>query len=254
MRVDLDRVREMLPGTPLGQGVRSIQAPMASPIEGCEGMLVCNPDDAAEWGIFVNTRSCQTRQRFTIAHELGHFVLHRGEQAGFQCDKDAVHLGLGESAAIEREADEFASHLLMPSDVVCKAIADQPIDLRLLSELADAFDVSFEALCIRFIKLTEQRAVLLHWDNGFLKYQWHSSQAQQTGTRIRRTADPQEPLDGTVAFEHDITQEWDGLELPACTWFAKEAPHATVREFKHSYGARDRVLTLLLLDSDQTAA
>jgi GAF domain-containing protein len=122
----------MLPGTPLGQGVRRIQAPMASPIEGCEGMLVCNPDDAAEWGIFVNTRSCQTRQRFTIAHELGHFVLHRGQQAGFQCDKDAVHLGLGESAAIEREAaaiereaDEFASHLLMPSDVVCKAIVDQ---------------------------------------------------------------------------------------------------------------------------------
>jgi hypothetical protein len=85
-----------------------------------------------------------------------------------------------------------------------------------------------------------------------LKYQWHSSQAQQTGTRIRRTADPQEPLDGTVAFEHDITQEWDGLELPASVWFT-DAPHATVREFKHSYGARDRVLTLLLLDSDQTA-
>jgi IrrE N-terminal-like domain len=215
MRVDLDHVREMLPGSPLGQGVRRIQAPMASPIEGCEGMLVCNPDDATEWGIFVNARSCPTRQRFTIAHELGHFVLHRGQQTGFQCDKDAVHLGLGESATIEREADEFASHLLMPSDVVCKAIADTSIDLRLLSELADAFDVSFEALCIRFIKLTDQRAVLLHWDNGFLKYQWHSSPALQAGIHLRRTADPQEPLDGTVAFEHDITHRAVPLKIPS---------------------------------------
>jgi hypothetical protein len=117
----------------------------------------------------VNAKSYQTRQRFTIAHELGHFVLHRGKRAGFQCGKDAVHLCLGESAVIERKADEFASHLLMPSNVLRKALADQPVDSRLLSELADAFDVSFEALCIRFIKLTEQRAVLLHCSNSQFK-------------------------------------------------------------------------------------
>lgn len=37
--------------------------------------------------------------------------------------------------------------------------------------------------------------------------------------------------------------------MSAAIWCAEEAPHMKLREFKHSYGARDRVLTLLLLES-----
>jgi len=50
--VDLDLVREMLPSTPYGQGVREIKPPMAATWSGCEGALVRNPNDSAEWGIF----------------------------------------------------------------------------------------------------------------------------------------------------------------------------------------------------------
>ena len=110
---DLDMVREGLPGTPYGEGVKIIKPPMASPIKSSEGMLVCNPDDPTEWGIFVNEDSSPERRRFTIAHELGHFVLHRAKRRTFNCDKAAVHLSLESAGVIEREADEFASNLLM---------------------------------------------------------------------------------------------------------------------------------------------
>lgn len=248
VRVDLDQVREGLPGSPLGKDVRVIKAPMPSPVESCEGMLVRNPKDAAEWGIFVNPDAGPERRRFTIAHELGHFVLHRARQGSFRCDKESVHFGLDTAAVIEREADEFASNILMPGDVVRDAIANRRIDLKVLSDLAKTFEVSFEALCIRFIKYTDQRAILLHWDNGFLKYEWRSKSAVRTRARIRRTSDPQEPLPGTLAADASVQQAWDGVELLASTWCAEEAPYMKLREFKHSHGARDRVLTLLMLE------
>ncbi|WP_234744866.1 ImmA/IrrE family metallo-endopeptidase [Burkholderia sp. WTPI3] len=246
--IDLDLVRQGLPGTPYGKGVREIKPPMPSPIASCEGMLVRNPDDAAEWGIFYNGNASPERKRFTIAHELGHFILHRDRQMSFQCDKASVYSGQDTLAVIEREADDFASNLLLPGDVLRDAMAGQTINLHLLSQLASRFQVSFEALCIRFIKYTDLRAILLHWDNGFLKYEWRSRSAVLSRARIQRLSNPAEPLSGTVAADTSVQQERDGVDLPASLWCTDEASYMRLREFKHTYAARDRVLTLLLLE------
>ncbi len=245
---DLDLVREGLPTTPYGKGVKIIKPPMASLIKSSEGMLVCNPKDKSEWGIFVNEDVSLERQRFTIAHELGHFVLHRAKRLTFNCDKAAVHLSLDDAGAIEREADEFASNLLMPGDVLRDSITNKKIDLYLLSDLAKAFGVSFEALCIRFIRYTEKRAILLHWDNGFLKYEWRSRSAVLNNTRIRRVCEPTEPLLNTVAADESILQEWQGIDMPSAVWCVGEQPYMKLQEFKHSYSSRDRALTLLILE------
>ena len=247
--VDLDILRQMLSTTPYGKGVREIKAPMVLDVDSCEGMLARNPKDVAEWGIFYNGKASPERRRFTIAHELGHFILHRGQQQSFNCDKESVYSGIDTIRVIEREADDFASNLLMPGDLLRDWISNQRIDLRVLSAIAKRFQVSFEALCIRFIKFTTQRAILVYWDNGFVKYEWRSSSAIKTRARIRRTDDPQEPLPGTLAADASVTQEWDGTEMSAAIWCPEEAQHMKLREFKHSFGARDRVLTLLLLES-----
>jgi hypothetical protein len=125
--IDLEIVRQMLPDTPYGNGVREIKTPMALGIDSCEGMLVCNPKDAAEWGIFFNGKASYDRQRFTIAHELGHFILHRNQRPSFSCDKESVYSGADNMRAIEREADDFASNLLMPGDLLRDWISNQRI-------------------------------------------------------------------------------------------------------------------------------
>ena len=102
--IDLEIVRQMLPDTPYGAGVREIKTPMALGIDSCEGMLVRNPKDATEWGIFFNGKASYERQRFTIAHELGHFILHRNQRPSFSCDKESVYSGADNMRAIEREA------------------------------------------------------------------------------------------------------------------------------------------------------
>ena len=155
-------------------------------------MLARDPNDHAVWGIAYNGKARGERQRFTIAHELGHFILHRSQKQSFNCDSQSVHTGIDGLRQIEREADEFASNLLMPGDLLREWISNQRIDLHVLSAIAKRFQVSFEALCIRFIKHTSQRAILVCWDNGYLDYESRSRAAVMTRAKVRRTDDPQE--------------------------------------------------------------
>lgn len=247
---DLDVLRQMLPETPYGKGVREIKPPRPLDISGFEGCLVRNPDDPAEWGILFKEHATPERSRFTIAHELGHFILHRALQDRFECDNGGVTSGQFDGRNIEREANEFASNLLMPLDLLRRFLGDQrKVTLHLLSEIARTFEVSFEALCLRFIEATDQRAILIHWDQGFLKYQRASRNALKTRARVRQTDSAQEPFAGTLAADEGVVQCFDGVECSAAIWCAEEGVHMKLREFKHSYTDRNRVITLLLLES-----
>lgn len=252
--IDLEVVRQLLPTTPYGTGVREIRPPVQFNDDAFEGMLARDPGDHEVWGIAYNGKSRLERQRFTIAHELGHFILHRNRQPSFNCDKQSVHTGIDTLRSIEREADDFASNLLMPGDLLRDWISSQRIDFRVLGDIAQRFQVSLEALCIRFIKFTTQRAILVYWDNGYVKYEWRSGNAVKTRAKIRRSDDPAEPPSGTLAADASVTQEWDGKEMSAAIWCPEEAQHMKLREFKHTFGARDRVLTLLLLESAEPRA
>lgn len=246
--IDLDLVRQMLPDTPMGRGA-VIKEPADLTWNSSEGALVRNPDDASEWGIFVNPKARPERKRFTIAHELGHFILHRASQAVFNCDKENIYSGIDTLKEIEREADDFAGNLLMPGDMLRDRIEGKRIDFHVAGALAKEFGVSLESMCIRIVKFTEQRAVLVYWDHGFLKYQWRSLSARKTRVRLRQTGDPQEPLPGTLAAADEIAQEWDGVDMPAKLWCSSEADEIKLRELKHSYADGNRVLSLLMLES-----
>ncbi len=246
--IDLDLVRQMLPETPFGRGT-VIKPPADLTWGGSEGALVQNPHNLTEWGIFVNPKARAERRRFTVAHEFGHFILHRTAQSSFHCDKESVYSGIDTLKAIEREADDFASHLLIPGDILRDRTHGQRIDFRLLGALATEFGVSLESMCIRLVKYTEQRAVLVHWDNGFEKYQWKSAEVQKTRVRLKRTGDQQEPLPDTLAADDAIAQEWDGIDMAADAWCDSESDEITLREMKHTYAGGNRVLSLLILES-----
>jgi hypothetical protein len=106
---------------------------------------------------FVSAADPLPRRRFSAAHELGHFVLHRQAMGRFRADTDAtLREAEGDAADLmEREANRFAAELLMPAEV-CRARAAQ---LRarhgccprgvLVSRLASKLLVSREALRYR---------------------------------------------------------------------------------------------------------
>ena len=87
--------------------------------EGFEAALIT--DSVKSQGIILvaEGRSRQ-RRRFSIAHELGHFLIptHRADQGGFQCSSRDLVIAKSASAdtrtRIEIEANRFASLLLVP--------------------------------------------------------------------------------------------------------------------------------------------
>jgi Zn-dependent peptidase ImmA (M78 family) len=81
--------------------------------EGTSGEL-----HVAEKKIVVNSREPLVRQRFTIAHEMGHFCLHVGRTTDSRCPK-------GFPAELEREANSFAAALLLPWSLVLVELADE---------------------------------------------------------------------------------------------------------------------------------
>ena len=77
--------------------------------------------------VFVNASDSVPRRRFTAAHELGHFVLHRSSMGGMVCLGDSpatvIEVEDDKAAVMERQANRFAAELLMPASI-CRARAD----------------------------------------------------------------------------------------------------------------------------------
>lgn len=68
--------------------------------------------------VWLNAEESAARRRFTLAHEVGHWVCQclEGKPATVYCRSDEV--GVGEGRALEREANVFAAELLMPEKLV----------------------------------------------------------------------------------------------------------------------------------------
>jgi len=94
--------------------------------------------------IVVNKKDNEKRQRFTIAHELGHYFLHMSDQ---DYENTSMVSFRGRSNKHEREANLFAAELLMPEDVVKREY--ELVLYPLASFLARRFDVSEAAMSVR---------------------------------------------------------------------------------------------------------
>jgi Zn-dependent peptidase ImmA (M78 family) len=122
-----------------------------APYEGeIAGMLVRGKDETV---IGVNSLHHPNRQRFTIAHELGHLLLHKDEVHIDRAFRNSIS-----SQAIdphEIEANRFAAELLMPLHILnTEDISSIDVeDESNLLELAQKFKVSLQAMTLRIINI-----------------------------------------------------------------------------------------------------
>lgn len=96
--------------------------------------------------IIFNTDDSSARQRFTIAHELGHFVLGHGTSPRDTSNVFSSSAG----SPIERAANQFAAHLLMPADAIRMMISR---GYSSTDALANIFGVSTAAMGYHLVNL-----------------------------------------------------------------------------------------------------
>lgn len=114
--------------------------------------------------IGVNENNNERRQRFTIAHELGHYTLGHQRQGFFLDSPDKYYTmfnfrndqsSTGEFLQ-EREANAFAASLLMPIDLIMEVVSNLSIEVdvsddsvNIVDLLAKSFNVSNQAMALR---------------------------------------------------------------------------------------------------------
>jgi hypothetical protein len=112
------------------------------------------------------------RKTFTIAHEIGHFVLPGHDGASLACTSSEVN-AWGQSSSgqsPEREADEFAAELLMPAELVRDVISTSSPSLQLIEEIARRSNASFSAAAWRYCDLSPERCAIVWSTDGVQRW------------------------------------------------------------------------------------
>lgn len=218
----------------------------AANIKGFDGALFPS-DDRKEWLLLYNEAvSSPGRVRFTQAHELGHYILHRQFRESFQCsDADMLNWSKDDKN-IEGQADLFASYLLMPLDDYRKQVT-ATVDLDLLGHCANRYGVSLTAAILKWLQYTDEKAVLVISNDGFINWACSSEPATKAGAFFRTRNNVIPVPDGALASNPDIKHDRAGTQIPASVWFADASADTPLREMKihaEQYGV---VLSLLHL-------
>lgn len=116
------------------------------------------------------------KQRFTIAHELGHWEMHPGLNQVVVCTAQDIQAYRG--SAHEIEANAFAAELLLPSFLISDDLARTGPTVATAVRLADWYQTSFTAAVLRMIQFTDLPAFVAFSVNNQLKWYQRSSRAQ----------------------------------------------------------------------------
>ncbi|WP_419685955.1 ImmA/IrrE family metallo-endopeptidase [Serratia marcescens] len=218
-------------------------------IKGFDGALIANEARSRWMLLYNNGLTSPGRIRFTQAHELGHYILHRLNRDEFRCSSDDMLSW--EDKNIESEADLFASYLLMPFNDFRKQLTPD-IDIEVLRQYAIRYGVSLTAATLKWLECTEENAVFILSRDGYMKWAFSSPAARRNGAFFRAQRNVVCIPEGSLAANQNISMERAGMKIPASIWFPHADKDASVREMKIQSEQYEYVITLLILSRKTT--
>ncbi|MGD9879328.1 MAG: ImmA/IrrE family metallo-endopeptidase [Reyranella sp.] len=222
---------------------------LGNDLPGFDGALFRAPAGRRGWGIIYNNRiRSKGRINFTLAHEFGHYLLHRlAYPQGMRCGEQDVVRWDSEYGQVEHQANVFAANFLMPLDDFRRQIADRSkIDLDLIEHCRDRYRVSLIATILRWLSYTEKRAVLVVSRDGFILWARSSTPALKTGVFYRTSAGPIEIPAASLAVQRDRVVDGRGAaDHDPGVWFNEPVREMTVVAEQYDF-----VVSLLLLNDD----
>ena len=209
------------------------------------------------FGIIVSD-ACPTpgHRRFSLAHELGHYHVDGHVDAMFAGTTGIVESAggfhPGRKSPLEREADWFASELLVPAEQLVSRIEGQPASIRTLESFAEAFQTSLTMMAIRYAELTDRATASVLSRDGRVEWVFCSRRlGEHDWSRTLRKRDPIPPDTATLSLAQDLPELSGGETRSAAglarDWFDDAPTHLKVQEDAIEMGSYGRVLTLLVL-------
>ncbi len=216
-------------------------------LDGFDGLLKANKS-RSKWLVLYNSATAsEGRKRFTIAHEFGHYILHRHQQDLFECGDGDIETGDNNERDIETEADLFASTLLMPLDDFRRQVDGQSISFDLLSHCADRYGVSLTAAALRWTEIAPHRAVLVASRDDHMLWAKSNKAALKSGAYFATRKNTIELPHDALAHSYNAITMADSRAGRARSWFAREPASMPITEMTRIAGQYDYTLTLLVL-------
>jgi hypothetical protein len=228
----------------LGLGVEYCDA------SGFEGALVCSKETRAGTILVKNSIREDGRKRFTIAHEIAHYVLPHHGAKGSVCGSKDVESWDRSLPGEESEANDFASELLIPRSLVGPALVGSKPTFHLIRDISRVFDTSLTASAFRTMGLRSFRAAIVWSTSGVIRW----FKASEEFLVFVAVKDP--VAEGTYA--HDCFR---GVRVPddlksvrADLWLAESKRNPDyVLEHSIWLPSYDSVLTLLYIEESSIA-
>ena len=174
-------------------------------------------------------------------------VLHQQEE--FACgagDIETSGEGKG-SRDIEKEADDFATTLLMPLDDFRRQVDGETVSFDLLGHCADRYGVSLTAAAIRWLEIAPKRAVLVASRDDHMLWASSNEAAFKSGTYFATRKNTIELPRSALAHSRNCTGASQSHDTRAQVWFAREPAEMPITEMTKVAGNYGYTLTLLVM-------
>lgn len=216
---------------------------LAEPLLGSAARILGVGDRAF---ITVDSRSARARQRFSAAHELGHWMMDRGKLSGFTCtEKQLVTGWSGDNP--ERRANRFAADLLLPTYLFAPAAKDKEMTFTTVRELCQSFETSITATAIRLVETGSFPALVVCSTSSGIKWK---SRPRDLPSAIQLRDQPGKYTNAAELLL-DRKPEVNPVEVEASDWFTTPGSkhYSIIEDSKLIY--EDTVLSLLWWKDEQ---
>ena len=216
-----------------------------SVINGAEARLV---QDGKNGVITVNIGGDPRRKRFAIAHEIGHWKLHRDNRLADLCTTQDLTT-LTDASSIETEANIFASELLMPRNLFLQRCRNTEPNIQTIKKLSEIFDTSLTSTALRFIDFTDENCFLVYSKDSEIIW-WRKN--QKSGLKINEYDQIQKNSSAWKCASGQLTES-EMKRISTDAWFPSppKALHVEVQEQSIKLGAYPYVLTLLWVSEEE---
>jgi len=186
------------------------------------------------------------RVRFSIAHELGHFYIPEHRDLLLTGKSHNSKPGFISDKKLEREADEFASYLLVPENYLKKLIWSKKfLSLKELLGLANELQVSATAMVIRYVRMTPEPCAVVLSQDGQQRFYWASEEMEYTGFQWRGRKDiPWDSASAEAAKNQGSGKVFEKTS-DSGVWFSKRKREREIGEEAFPLGYTGLVLTML---------
>ena len=196
-------------------------------------------------GYIVLSRTIRetTRQRFTLAHEIGHYLLPDQQDLTEPCGRAQIESWDETLARPERDANRFAAEILMPRSIMLPYLRESP-RFSHVQQIAQACKTSLTASAYRLAELSSFRVAIVWSETAGVR--WYKA-SDEFVRWVRKGPLNPNTFASEVFAGKTVPANFESV--PASAWLFERGLRTDARILEHSVSlpAYDAVLTLLLI-------